>query len=82
MENLSLSASIGDGREICISPISRETFELSELDALGDDCGYFIYEVDAGRPSAGIEILAKVASYEAALRLLDIFCRASQLPSR
>lgn len=77
MENLSLSAILGDGREICISPISRETFEQSELDALGDDCGYFLYEVDASRPSAGIEVLAKVASYEAALRLVDIFLKAS-----
>lgn len=77
MENLTLSALIEDGREICLSPISRETFEASELDTLGDDCGYFIYEVDARRPGAGIEILAKVASYEAALRLLDIFFKAS-----
>ena len=77
MENLSLSALIDDGREICISPISRETFDANELDTLGDDCGYFIYEVDTRRPSAGIEILAKVASYEAALRLLSIFLRIS-----
>jgi hypothetical protein len=82
MENLSLSALMEDGREICISPISRETFDASELEALGDDCGYFIYEVDGNRLSAGIEILAKVASYEAALRLVDIFLRGATLSPR
>jgi hypothetical protein len=35
---------------------------------LGDDCGYFIYEFDTERPAAGIEILAKAASFEATER--------------
>jgi hypothetical protein len=82
MENLCLCTPLGDGKEICVSPISRQTFEANELDALGDDCGYFIYEFDSRRPSAGIEVLAKVASYEAALRLLDIFFKASPISSR
>lgn len=82
MENLSLSALIEEGREICLSPISRQTFDASELDTLGDDCGYFIYEVDPNRPNAGIEILAKVASYEAALRLIDIFLRGARVQPR
>jgi hypothetical protein len=44
---------------------------------LGDDTGYFIYEYDAGQPSAGIEILAKAVSYEAAVRLVDIYIGAT-----
>jgi hypothetical protein len=51
--------------------------DASDLDTLGDACGYFIYEVDARRPGASIEIFVKVASHEAALRLVDIFFKAS-----
>jgi len=71
------SAKLPDGREVTIAPISRDAFEDNEAYALGDDSGYFIYEVDTHRPSTGIEILAKAASYDAALRLIDIYMVAS-----
>ena len=60
-----------------MSPISADTFEANQAYPLGDDTGYFIYEYDADRPSAGIEILAKAASYDAAIRLVDIFIGAA-----
>jgi len=73
MRHVLFSTRLRDGREICVSPISQDTFEANKAYPLGDDTGYFIYEYDADRPAAGIEILAKAASYDAALRLIDIY---------
>ena len=81
MRDLLFCAPTADGREVCIAPISSDTFEANQAYALGDDSGYFVYEIDAERPSAGIEILAKAASYEAALRLIDIYLMASRRPT-
>ena len=60
-----------------MSPISADTFEANKAQSLGDDTGYFIYEYDARRPSVGIEILAKAISFDAAVRLVDIFVGAA-----
>ena len=60
-----------------MAPISSDTFEANKAYALGDDSGYFIYEFDANRPASGIEILGKAVSYDAAVRLVDIFIAAS-----
>ena len=72
MSHVLFSSELPDGKQICIAPVSIDAFEANEAYALGDDTGYFIYERD-GRKSAGIEILGKAASYEAATRLVDIF---------
>lgn len=56
-----------------MSPISLDAFVANKAEALGDDSGYFIYEFDAAHPTAGIEILAKAASYDAAIRIIDIY---------
>lgn len=77
------SAPLHDGREICISPLARTTVEQAlDSDQLGDDYGYFIYEYDARAVHSGIEILAKAASYAAAVRLVDIYVNANQARSR
>jgi len=39
---------------------------------LGGEFGYFVYEVDESLPQRGVEIIAKAASLEAALRLFDL----------
>jgi len=39
---------------------------------LGGEYGYFVYEIDSRFPNAGIDVIAKAASLEAALRLFDI----------
>ncbi len=64
-----------------MAPISRDTFEANKAYELGDDYGYFIYEFDAARPASGIEILAKAVSYDAAVRLVDIYLTASKANS-
>jgi hypothetical protein len=77
MRHFLFSARLADGREVCVAPVSADTFEANKAHALGDDSGYFIYEFDAERPASGIEILGKAASYDAAVRLIDIFIAAS-----
>jgi hypothetical protein len=77
MTDFCFSIRLSDKRELCLAPVSRDAFEANGAHALGDDCGYFIYEFDTERPSAGIEILAKAASYEAAVRLVDIYMSAA-----
>lgn len=78
MQHLFFSAPLTDGREICVAPLSRDTFEANNAYSLGDDTGYFIYEFDTNSPKSGIEILAKAASYDAAMRLVDIYASAAQ----
>jgi hypothetical protein len=78
MREILFSSSLPDGREVCVSPISKDTFEANRADTVGDDSGYFIYEFDNAKPSSGIEVLAKAVSLNAALRLVDIFLLASR----
>lgn len=77
MRHSLFSARLHDGRELCVSPVSPDAFRANKADVLGDDSGYFIYEFDAARPTAGIEILAKAISYDAAIRIVDIYLNAS-----
>jgi hypothetical protein len=77
MRHFLFSTSLPDGREVSVSPVSSDAFEASQAHALGDDSGYFIYESDIKNPESGIEILAKAASYAAAMRIIDIFVSAS-----
>lgn len=78
MRNILFSSQLPDGRELCVSPVSSDAFRANQADTLGDDSGYFIYEYDNNRPTAGIEILAKAASADAALRLIDIYEMATR----
>lgn len=60
-----------------MSPVTRDLFEANKAHELGDDFGYFIYEFDSKKPASNIEILAKAASYDAALRLIDLYFLAT-----
>jgi hypothetical protein len=63
---------------VCVAPVSADAFEANSVYSLGDDTGCFIYEFDKRRPETGIEILAKTASYDAAIRIVDIFLSVQQ----
>ena len=78
MRHILFSSRLADGRELCVSQLSRDAFEHNKAETLGDDTGFFIYEFDTAKPSAGIEILAKALSPDAALRLVDIYLMASK----
>jgi hypothetical protein len=72
MDDVFLRARISDSRSVCISPIPKKTYRETGAKGLGGEFGYFVYEVDESLPHRGIEIIAKAASLEAAMRLFDI----------
>jgi hypothetical protein len=72
MEDVFLSANIGDSRRVCLSPISRQTYRESVGSGLGGDRGYFVVEEDTRPATASVTVLAKAASYDAALRLFEM----------
>jgi hypothetical protein len=72
LDDVFLCAEIGDSRRLCISSISHRTYRIAVGSGLGGDRGYFIFETDESCPDAGIDVLAKATSYEAAMRLFDM----------
>ena len=60
-------------RSLCLSPLARTTVDEAGATHLGGDHGYYLYEVNDSPLSCGISILAKVASLEAAFRLVDLW---------
>ena len=58
-----------DGRTLCISPLPAKDYREGGGKGLGGEYGYFIYEVDPRSPQSGVEIIGKVSSVEAAVRL-------------
>lgn len=71
-DDLYLTAQIDSTRSLCISSLSRKTFEECGAEFFPSDRGYFIYERDDRNLSGGISVLSKVASLEAAYRFFDI----------
>ena len=60
-------------RSICLSTLARATVQDATVGNLGSDRGYFIYEIDETPHRGGINVLAKVASLDAAFRLIDLW---------
>jgi hypothetical protein len=82
MDDLVWCARISATRRLCVSPLSVATIQENGPENLGSEAGYFIYEVDERRGSAGISILGKVASEDAAMRLVNIFLANTRAPIR
>ena len=64
-------------REVFLSEIADQADVGDHQYDLGDDHGYFICEADPSAPASGYEVLGKVASYDAAVRLQDMFAKRS-----
>jgi hypothetical protein len=75
MEDIFLSATVDHRRTICLSPLSYRSYRDAGGKGLGGDYGYFIYEIDEDHPAAGIEVIAKAKSADAALRLYEMISR-------
>ena len=73
-DDLLIIERINDTTSLCVSSLSKRVVAECEVDALGSHKGLFVYEVQDGI-AGGINILAKVASLEAAFRLADIIRR-------
>ena len=72
-DELYIVSTIGDQRKLCISPLSKRALDDAEVRNLGGDKGYFVYELDERPFLGGVSILAKAASFDAALRLAELF---------
>ena len=77
LSDLYLVDKLDDCRSICISELSSDDVVGSDAECLGGR-GYFIYEVDSRPVIGGLFVLAKAVSFEAALRLAEMWrARAS-----
>lgn len=79
MDDVFLTAQIDGRRTLCISPLPAKTYREAGGKGLGGEFGYFVYEVDNQTPSVGLEVIAKVASKEAAIRLFEIISGSVRL---
>lgn len=71
-DELYIVSTIGAERKLCISPLSSRTLADAEVQNLGGDRGYFVYELDERPFIGGVSVLAKAASFDAALRLAEL----------
>jgi hypothetical protein len=81
MDDVFLTARIGETtRSVCISPLPARTYKEAGGKGLGGEFGYFIYEVDSAYPNAGVEVIGKAASIDAALRIFELICGKTAIP--
>lgn len=71
MDDFFLSAELG-GSTICVSPLTKQAYLAAGGKGMGGDFGYFVYEYDTTNQRAGIEILAKAKSVEAAMKIFNM----------
>ena len=72
-DDLFVVEQLDEYRSICVSTLARSTVADANAVHLGGDRGYFVYEMDERPLVGGLHILAKVASVEAAIRLIEIW---------
>lgn len=65
------SVYIGEGRLLCLAPLTERRIAMADQE-LSDTSGYFLFETSSGELSTETEIIARVVSEEAALRLRKI----------
>jgi hypothetical protein len=72
MDDILASANLGNGRSIHVATLARQTIVDAGADHLGFS-GYFLFEADDTVEKKGIQVLGKASSFEAALRLIDLW---------
>lgn len=72
MDDILATAQLGNGRSVHIATLARQTIIDSGAEHLGFT-GYFLFEANECPGEKGISVLGKVSSFEAALRLIDIW---------
>lgn len=68
MADYYFSAKVDDETTICIAPITDRRIELSG-EKVDDKSGYFLFETKGGAEPNEVQILARLTSEDAALRL-------------
>ena len=72
MDDILASADLGEGRSVHVATLSNEAVTDSGAEHLGFG-GYFIFEVCDLAGQKGIEVLGKAPSFDAAMRLIEVF---------
>lgn len=72
MEEILASVSLDNRRSVHIAQLARQTIIDSGAEHMGFS-GYFIFETDDSPAAKRISVLAKVASLEAAFRMMDLW---------
>ncbi len=72
MDDILASVDLGSGRSVHVAALARETLEGSGAEHLGHT-GYFLFESDDTPGHQGINVLGKAASFDAAMRLIEVF---------
>ena len=65
------SARVDSDTTLCIAPITKKRVELSGQD-IRDTSGYFLYQTKGGGDPGEVEIIARLESEEAALKLKEM----------
>ena len=81
MEDILASVKIESGRSIHIAQLSRQTIVDAEAEHLGFG-GYFLFETVEECLQNGINILGKVASIDAAFRMIEIMSNNLRIKQR
>lgn len=71
MADYYFSAQIDKDTTLCIAPLTNKRIDLSGQQ-IGDPSGYFLYQTRGGGEPGEVEILARLESEEAALRLRNM----------
>jgi hypothetical protein len=71
MSEYYFSAKLDSETTLCIAPLTTRRVELSGQD-ISDQSGYFLYQTRGNGEPGDVEILARLESEDAALRLRDM----------
>jgi hypothetical protein len=71
MSEYYFSAQIDSDTTLCIAPLTNKRIELSGQQ-IEDPSGYFLYQTRGGGEPGEVQILARLESEEAALKLKDM----------
>lgn len=74
MDDIFLEGTVGDSSYF-VTPLSKAMYRAAKGNGLGGDEGYFICSSSKSQPEAGFEILAKAASFDAALAIFKALTR-------
>ena len=72
MDDILASVDLGFGRSVHVATLARATIEGSGAEHMGFH-GYFLFEASDVPGEQGINVLGKAASFDAAMRLIDVF---------
>lgn len=68
MDGLYFSAPLDDGRTLCLTQLTDRRVAMSP-DAIEDTSGYFLYELTGTGDAARVDVIARVETEDAVLRL-------------